>query len=59
MPDDLDDCAHPELLKSDGRTHLYLDFYMKGIERSPDVLARRGSQKNSRYEETIKFAPKY
>ena len=59
MPEDIDDYAHQELIPSDGRTHLYLDFYMKGVERSPDVLARRGLQKNVRYEETIEFAPKY
>ncbi len=59
MPEDLDDFAHQELMPKDGRTHLYLDFYMKGVERGPDVLARRGLQKNVRYEETIEFAPKY
>ncbi|MBO4688481.1 MAG: hypothetical protein J5636_08215 [Clostridiales bacterium] len=59
MPEDLDDYAHQELMPTDGRTHLYLDFYMKGVERGPDVLARRGLQKNARYEETIEFAPKY
>lgn len=58
-PEDIDDCSHQELLQSDGRIHLYLDFYMKGIERSPDVLTRRGLQKNVRYEETIEIAPKY
>lgn len=58
-PDEIDDYAHQELLPTDGRTHLYLDFYMKGIERSPDVLARRGLQKNNRYEETIEISPKY
>ncbi|MCR5059256.1 MAG: DUF4981 domain-containing protein [Clostridiales bacterium] len=59
MPEDLDDYAHQELIRSDNRTHLYLDFYMKGVERSPDVLARRGLPKNAVYEETIEFAPKY
>lgn len=58
-PEDLDDYAHQELIETDGRSYLYLDFYMKGIERSPDVLTRRGLQKNVRYEETIEIAPKY
>ncbi len=58
-PEEIDDYAHQELLPKDGRTNLYLDFYMKGIERSPDVLARRGLQKNVRYEETIEISPKY
>ena len=59
MPEDLDDYAHQELMPTDGRMQLYLDFYMKGVERSPDVLARRGLQKNVRYQETIEIAPKF
>ena len=58
MPEDLDDCSHQELIESDGRTHLYLDFYMKGVERGPDILDRHNVAKNVRYEETIEFAPK-
>lgn len=58
MPEDLDDCSHQELIRSDGRTHLYLDFYMKGVERGSDILERHGLVKNARYEETIEFAPK-
>ena len=58
LPEDLDDYAHQELIRTDGRTHLYLDFYMKGVERGPDILRMRGQQKNVRYEETIEFAPK-
>ena len=59
MPEDIDDYAHQELIPVDNERHLFLDFYMKGIERSPDVLARRGLQKNVRYEETIYLAPKH
>ena len=57
-PEDLDDYSHQELIPADDSRHLFIDFYMKGIERSPDVLARRGLEKNTRYEETIYFAPK-
>ncbi|MBR3058516.1 MAG: hypothetical protein IKG93_11185 [Clostridiales bacterium] len=59
VPEDLDDYSHQELIPVENEKHLYLDFYMKGIERSPDVVARRGLAKNVRYEQSVYFAPKF
>lgn len=58
VPEDLDDYAHQELIPVENEKHLYIDFYMKGIERSPDAALKKGLHKNVRYEQTIYIAPK-
>ncbi len=58
VPEDLDDYAHQELIPVENEKHLYIDFYMKGIERSPGAANKKGLQKNVRYEQTIYIAPK-
>ena len=59
VPEDLDDYSHQELIPIENEKHLYIDFYMKGIERSPDVVSKHGLGKNVRYEQTINIAPKF
>ncbi|MBR2750914.1 MAG: hypothetical protein IKD90_07265 [Clostridiales bacterium] len=59
VPEDLDDYAHQELIPVENEQHLYIDFYMKGIERSPDVVSKHGLSKNTRYDQTVYFAPKF
>jgi beta-galactosidase/beta-glucuronidase len=54
-PEDMDDFQHQEELQSDDAYELFLDFYMKGIQRN----GRESHQfvKNQSYRGTFVFAP--
>lgn len=56
-PEMLDDCQHPELLKADDGDHLFVDFFMKVIERTDNPIAKRGLEKDIEYKAEMTISP--